>query len=40
MEQLRLINYGDTLASTAKGREFVSEYRKVLQILRRFGLAE
>ena len=38
MEALGLIKHGEGLASTEKGRDFVSEYEKVAEVLRRFGL--
>jgi predicted transcriptional regulator len=38
METLGLIEYGEGLTSTEKGRDFVSEYEKVAEVLRRFGL--
>lgn len=38
MKMLGLIEYGEGLASTEKGRSFVSEYEKVAEVLRRFGL--
>jgi predicted transcriptional regulator len=38
MKTLELIEYGDHLASTEKGRTFVSEYQKVADILKKFGL--
>jgi predicted transcriptional regulator len=38
MKALGLIEYADTLACTEKGRSFVSEYEKVAEVLRRFGL--
>ena len=38
MKTLGLIEYGDGLASTEKGRSFVSEYEKVAEVLKRFGL--
>lgn len=40
MARLRLIKYGSPIRSTAKGREFLSEYKRVLEVLKRFGLAE
>jgi predicted transcriptional regulator len=40
MVQLRLIMYGSAIRSTAKGREFLSEYKRVLVVLKRFGLVE
>lgn len=38
MKSLELIDYGDTLTITENGRSFVSEYEKVAEVLRRFGL--
>ena len=38
MEALALIEYGDGLVCTEKGRSFVSEYEKVAEVLKRFGL--
>lgn len=38
MKMLGLIEYGEGLASTEKGRSVVSEYEKVAEVLRRFGL--
>jgi predicted transcriptional regulator len=38
MDYLGLVKYGETLASTEKGRAFHSEYGKVAEILRQFGL--
>lgn len=38
MEALELIEHAEGLTSTEKGREFVSEYEKVAEVLRRFGL--
>ena len=38
MEALGLIEHGEGLTSTEKGRDFVSEYEKVAEVLRRFGL--
>jgi predicted transcriptional regulator len=38
MDYLGLVKYGNTLASTEKGRAFYSEYGKVAEILRQFGL--
>lgn len=38
MNSLGLVDYGDSLASTEKGRAFVAEFRKVVEILREFGL--
>ena len=40
MEQLDFLRYRSALASTRKGREFASEYRRVLEILEHFGLAD
>jgi hypothetical protein len=38
MHSLGLVDYGETLASTEKGRAFVDEFKKVVEILRQFGL--
>ena len=38
MKTLDLIEHGEGLTSTEKGRSFVSEYEKVAEVLRRFGL--
>jgi predicted transcriptional regulator len=38
MSSLGLVNYGEALASTDKGRVFVDEFKKVVEILRQFGL--
>ncbi len=38
MKALGFIEYADSLACTEKGRSFVSEYEKVAEVLRRFGL--
>ena len=38
MEALGLIKRDEGLTSTEKGRAFVSEYEKVAEVLRRFGL--
>jgi predicted transcriptional regulator len=38
MSSLGLVDYGDSLASTEKGRVFVDEFKKVVEILRQFGL--
>jgi len=38
MKALGLIKHGEGLTSTEKGRAFVSEYEKVAEVLRRFGL--
>ena len=38
MDSLGLVEYGDGLASTEKGRAFVSEYKKVVSVLQQFGL--
>ena len=38
MDSLGLVQYGETLASTEKGRVFFLEYKKVAEILREFGL--
>lgn len=38
MSELGLIDYGKTLSSTKKGRQFVSEYRAIIATLEQFGL--
>jgi predicted transcriptional regulator len=38
MTTLGLIEYGQILASTEKGRAFLAEYRRVADILRQFGV--
>ena len=38
MEKLGLIERGEGLTSTEKGRSFVSEYERIAEVLRRFGL--
>jgi predicted transcriptional regulator len=38
MNSLGLVEYGEALASTEKGRAFVEEFKKVVEILRQFGL--
>ena len=38
MTDLGLVEYGETLRSTERGRAFVAEYRKVVSILEQFGL--
>jgi hypothetical protein len=38
MEALGLVEHGEGLTSTKKGRDFVNEYEKVAEVLRRFGL--
>ena len=38
MEKLGLIEHGEGLTSTEKGRSFVSEYERIAEVLRRFGL--
>jgi len=38
MNALELVKYGKTLASTEKGRAFVVEFGKVVEVLRQFGL--
>jgi predicted transcriptional regulator len=38
MKALGLVEHGDSLACTVKGRSFVSEYEKVAEVLKRFGL--
>ena len=38
MKALQLVEYDDRLASTEKGRTFVTEYEKVVDVLKKFGL--
>jgi predicted transcriptional regulator len=38
MNTLGLVDYGEFLASTEKGRTFVAEFKKVAEILQQFGL--
>lgn len=38
MEALALVEYRDVLLITAKGRDFVAEFEKVVETLKRFGL--
>jgi predicted transcriptional regulator len=38
METIGLLNYGNTLTITSKGRAFVSEYRRFSDVMKRFGL--
>ena len=38
MSELGLIDYGKTLSSTQKGRQFLVEYRRILTVLGQFGL--
>lgn len=38
MNALGLVDYGESLASTEKGREFVAEFKKVVEVLQQFGL--
>jgi hypothetical protein len=38
MSTLGLVDYGEHLASTEKGRVFVDEFKRVVEILRQFGL--
>jgi predicted transcriptional regulator len=39
MSSLGLVDYGESsLASTEKGRAFVDEFKRVVEILRQFGL--
>ena len=38
MSDLGLIQYGKTLASTEKGRQFMAEYQKIVNTLQQFGL--
>jgi predicted transcriptional regulator len=38
MEALGLVEHGEGLTSTEKGRDFVNEYEEVAEVLRRFGL--
>src|SRR3990170_4267484 len=38
MNMLGLVKYGETLASTGKGRAFATEYGRIVSILQQFGL--
>jgi len=38
MNTLGLVDYGESLASTKKGRTYVAEFKKVTEILQQFGL--
>jgi predicted transcriptional regulator len=38
MSELGFIDYGKTLSSTKKGRQFLVEYRRILATLGQFGL--
>jgi hypothetical protein len=38
MSELGLVEYGESLSSTEKGRAFVDEFKRVVEILRQFGL--
>ncbi len=38
MSSLGLVEYGESLTSTEKGRTFADEFKRVLEILRQFGL--
>ena len=38
VEALGLVEHGEVLTSAEKGRDFVNEYEKVAEVLRRFGL--
>lgn len=38
MSLLGLVEYGETLASTGKGRAFATEYGRIVSILQQFGL--
>jgi hypothetical protein len=38
METLGLLIHRETVSSTEKGRTFVLEYKKVVDVLKRFGL--
>jgi predicted transcriptional regulator len=38
MHSLGLLEYGGSLVSTERGRMFVDEFKKVVEILRQFGL--
>jgi predicted transcriptional regulator len=40
MEELRFLKHTSALSSTAKGRAFVSQYKRVLGVLKQFGLAD
>jgi predicted transcriptional regulator len=38
MESLGLLEYGDSIRSTPKGREFAAEFERVANVLKRYGL--
>ncbi len=38
MNSLGLVEYGESIASTEKGRAFVAEFKKVVEVLQQFGL--
>ena len=38
MSQLGLVKYAETLASTDKGKAFVTEYERIVHVLQQFGL--
>ncbi len=38
MGSLGLVEYGESLTSTEKGRAFVDEFRRVVEVLHQFGL--
>ena len=40
MEELKLLKHDSALHSTPKGRAFASQYRRILEILKQFGLAD
>ena len=40
MQQLKLLNHNSALRSTPKGRAFVFRYKRILEVLKRFGLAD
>ena len=40
MEELKLLKNDSALHSTAKGRAFASQYRRILETLKQFGLAD
>jgi predicted transcriptional regulator len=38
MSSLGLVDYGEGLTSTEKGRVFAAEFRRVVEVLQQFGL--
>ncbi|HUK28138.1 MAG TPA: hypothetical protein VLV31_06920 [Candidatus Acidoferrales bacterium] len=40
MEELKLLKHDSALHSKAEGRAFASQYRRILETLKQFGLAD